>query len=136
MAFVDLSAVSAPSLVLSAIGHALGMGEMGGRPLLERLTDFLRDKRLLLLLDNLEQVLDAAPVVTQVLTMCRELKVLATSRAPLRVRGEHVWSVPPLDLPSGPGIGADDLSRYAAVALFARCAQALMRKDRSVPVET
>ncbi|HZS87562.1 MAG TPA: tetratricopeptide repeat protein [Chloroflexota bacterium] len=125
VAFVDLSAMNTPSLVLLAIGHALGMGEMGGRPLPERLMEFLRDKRLLLLLDNFEQVLDAAPAVAQMLANCRQLTALATSRAPLRVRGEHIFPVPPLDLPTGPGIGTDALSRYAAVELFARCAQAI-----------
>ncbi|MGH2411796.1 MAG: helix-turn-helix domain-containing protein, partial [Chloroflexota bacterium] len=117
VAFVDLSPVSAPHLVKSAIGHALGLGEVGGKPLLERLVGFLRDKRMLLLLDNFEQLLHAAPSVAQLLMSSRALQVLITSRAALRIRGEHVFQVPPLELPPME-TATDGLSHYSAVALF------------------
>ena len=122
--FVDLSALTAPNLVPSAIGHALGLGDMGGTPMQEHLIDHLRDKRVLLLLDNLEQVVDAAPAIAQLLGNCREVQALATSRVPLHVRGEHVFRVPPLSLPGAAAAGAIGMSRYAAVALFSQCAQA------------
>jgi predicted ATPase/transcriptional regulator with XRE-family HTH domain len=121
--FVDLAAVTAPHLVPSAIGHALGLGDLGSRPLPEKLISYLRDKRMLLLLDNLEQVLSAAPMIAQILAHCQTLQVLATSRAALRVRGEHLFPVPPLALPPMAGEGAAQLAGYAAVALFAHCAR-------------
>jgi predicted ATPase/transcriptional regulator with XRE-family HTH domain len=121
--FVDLSAATAPHLVPSAIGQALGLGDLSGRPLLEQLVSYLREKRMLLLLDNFEQVLEAAPVIAQLLVNCPQLQVLTTSRAALRVRGEHVFPVPPLALPPSAEAGVEGLSRYPAVALFTQCAQ-------------
>ncbi|HEY8284222.1 MAG TPA: tetratricopeptide repeat protein [Chloroflexota bacterium] len=132
--FVDLSAVSAPHLVQSAIGHALGLGDVGGKPLLARLLDFLRDKRMLLLLDNFEQVLQAAPSVAHLLVSSRALQVLVTSRAALRVRGEHVFLVPPLELPPMP-TETNGLSRYPAIALFSQSAQASL-PDFQLTAET
>jgi predicted ATPase/DNA-binding XRE family transcriptional regulator len=122
--FIDLSAVTVPSLVPSAIGHALGLGDMGGQPLMEQLVGHLQEKQMLLLLDNVEHVLDAAPMVARLLINCRTLQVLATSRAALRIRGEHVYRVPPLELPPPAAMGVSGISRYPAVALFSQCAQA------------
>ncbi|MGH2344704.1 MAG: ATP-binding protein, partial [Chloroflexota bacterium] len=136
--FVDLAVVTAPHLVPSAIGHALGLGDLGGRPLPEQLVSSLRDKRMLLLLDNLEQVLSAAPVIAEILMNCQALQVLATSRAALRVRGEHLFPVPPLALPPMAGEGAEQMAGYPAVALFAQCAQTsradFMLTDETAPI--
>jgi predicted ATPase len=102
--FVGLAAVTDPELVPSAIAQALGLREAGGEPLLETLTGYLQGKELLLVLDNFEQVLSAAPAVSELLAGCPRLKVLVTSRAPLRLRGEQEFPVPPLPLPPiGPG---------------------------------
>jgi predicted ATPase len=97
--FVALAAISDPNLVLPAIARALGVRESGERPLRAHVADALRDRDLLLLLDNYEQVIAAAPLVAEILADAPGLTVLATSRAPLHLRAEHVYSVPPLALP-------------------------------------
>ena len=86
---VSLAPTRDPDLVIPTIARSLGLADSGEWPLLERLQWHLRERRLLLLLDNLEQVLGAAPLLARLLASCRGLKLLATSRAALRVRGEH-----------------------------------------------
>ncbi|TMD99437.1 MAG: hypothetical protein E6I80_28030, partial [Chloroflexi bacterium] len=123
--FVPLAPISDPDLVISAIAHALGLQEHGKRPLFEYLSAFLRTKQLLLLLDNFEQVLPAAPLLSDLLTACPELKVLVTSRAVLHLEGEYVYKVPPLAVPDLQHLPAQDtLSQVASVALFVEQAQA------------
>ena len=123
--FVSLAPIGDPELVVPTMARALGIGEAGGRPLLERLEDRLSDKRSLLLLDNFEQVAEAAPVVAELLAACPDLGVLATSRERLRLSGEHEYPVPPLELPDPDRpTSADALSRCAAVALFVERARA------------
>jgi predicted ATPase/class 3 adenylate cyclase len=122
-AFVaELAPISDPDLVLSTIAQTLGVRDAGGRPVRDAIIDYLHDRRLLLLLDNFEQVLTAAPVVTDLLRACAGLSVLATSRAPLQIGGEHEFPVPPLALPEPVDLTrpmtAERLSQYAAVALF------------------
>src|SRR5204863_1392923 len=97
--FVALAPINDPALVVSAIAQTLGVTESGSRPLLERLTDELREQHLLLLLDNFEQVLEAAPQLAELLASCPKLKLLITSREVLHLYGEHEFSVPPLALP-------------------------------------
>ena len=121
--FVPLASLTDPALVPSAIAEVLGVREAGDTPLLELLREHLKDKRLLLVLDNFEQVLEAAPVVTALLAD-PGLTVLVTSRAPLRLRGEKEVAVPPLGLPRRrPPPTAEQLSQYAAVRLFLDRAQ-------------
>ncbi len=125
ISFVSLAPISDPDLVIPTIAQALGIKESGARPLLDLLKAFLRDKHLLLVLDNFEQILPAAPHLTDLLTNCPHLSILVTSRATLHVQGEHEFSVPPLavpDLRQLPPVEA--LSHYAAVALFLQRAQA------------
>src|SRR5688572_23687153 len=100
--FVPLASVSEAGLVLVGIAQALGLKEGGGRPLLGRLQRFLRDREMLLVLDNFEQVAGAASAVSDLLSAAPSLKVLATSRTLLHLYGEHDFPVPPLELP-GPG---------------------------------
>jgi predicted ATPase/transcriptional regulator with XRE-family HTH domain len=129
--FVALAPISEPALVLATIAQTLGVIETVGRPLLDQLTAALQTRRLLLLLDNFEQVLEAAPLVVALLEACSGLKVLVTSRAPLHVRGERLYVVPPLllpDLTQLPATGA--LARTAAVALFVERAQAVLPRFR------
>lgn len=124
VAFVALAALRDPALVLPTIARTLGLRDAGGRPLDKTLLAALRDRSLLLVLDNLEQVLVAGPAIAEVVAACPGVTVLATSRARLRVRGEHEYPVPPLALPAS---GADDqgVAGVAAVALFVQRARAL-----------
>src|SRR5207302_508830 len=128
--FVDLAPVADPALVASAIMQTLGVQEASGQLPIVSLKEHLRSNQLLLLLDNFEHLLPAAPLVAELLAGCPRLKVLATSRAILRLRGEHEYPVPPLALPDRedvPPVGADFVSvlrRYAAVELFVQRAVA------------
>jgi non-specific serine/threonine protein kinase len=123
--FVPLGAVADAALVVPAIAHALGIRETGERPLVDRLTDALRDRHLLVVLDNVEHVADAAPHVVALLTGCPKLKVLATGRAPLRRSGEHVMAIPPLALPrAGDPASVTDVGAVESVRLFVARARA------------
>ena len=124
--FVSLAPVGDPELVVSAIAQALALEEAGERSLFERLKERLQDKRLLLVLDNFEHVAQAALVVTELLTACPRLKVLATSRQALHLSGEQEFPVPPLALPDLKRLPkTGDLLRSPAVALFVVRAQAV-----------
>jgi predicted ATPase len=117
--FVDLAPIGDPSLVASEIAQTLGVPEAGEQPLIERLKDFLREKRLLLLLDNFEQVVEAGTLVSQLSQAAQNLKLLATSRAVLHLRGEKEFPVPPLQLPDHRHLPSlERLSQYEAVRLF------------------
>src|SRR5262249_40828130 len=96
---VLLAPISDPGLVIPTIAQALDLKERGAQPLLDLLKAFLQDKHLLLVLDNFEQILPAAPHLTDLLTSCPQLSILVTSRATLHVQGEHEFPVPPLSLP-------------------------------------
>jgi predicted ATPase/transcriptional regulator with XRE-family HTH domain len=100
VAFVSLASLSDPALFVPTVLRSLGQGEAEGRSPFEALIEHLREKRLLLVLDNFEQLLEAAPEVATLVEECPSLTVLVTSRAPLRVRGEQEYSVPPLALPA------------------------------------
>jgi predicted ATPase/DNA-binding CsgD family transcriptional regulator len=127
VSFVPLSALSEPDFVLPAIAQALGLREADTRSPLEVLQAALADLSLLLLLDNFEQVLPAAPHLTQLLVACPGVKLLVTSRAVLHVQGEHELAVPPLPLPNLSQLPAPELlAESAAVALFLQRAQAAM----------
>jgi predicted ATPase/transcriptional regulator with XRE-family HTH domain len=124
--FVNLAVVRAPDLVLPAVAQAVGLRETGSQPLAETLAAALRDQCVLVVVDNFEQVLSAAPQVTHLLVMCPQVKALVTSRAVLQVRGEHELVVPPLALPDLARLPAvDDVGQYAAVALFVQRARAV-----------
>src|SRR5207244_6229744 len=94
--FVDLSTVTDPALVPSAIAQALGVPEVAGRPILEVVKTHLHDQELLLVVDNFEQVAAAGSVVEELLTAAPKLKALVTSRVVLSLRGEQEYAVPPL----------------------------------------
>lgn len=117
--FVDLSPVTEPGLALTAVAAALGLRELGERPLQETLADFLRARSVLLLLDNAEHVLEFAPALSVLLQQCPSLRILVTSRQPLRLRGEHEIHVDPLSVPDpGTSASVEDVSRIEAVRLF------------------
>src|SRR6266487_1921856 len=121
---VQLAAISDSDLVVATIAQTLGLRDVEKRSLFSSLKAFLRDKHLLLLLDNFEQVLPAAPALVELLLACPALKILVTSRAVLHVEGEYEFAVPPLSLPDPLHLPAhEELLHYAAVALFVERAQ-------------
>ncbi len=121
--FVSLAALRDPDLVGDSIAAALGVASSDPYPATAAIADLVHDQRTLFVLDNFEQVVDAAGVVSKLLTSSPLLKVMATSRAPLRVRGEHEFAVSPLELPSD--AEAADSRRYAAIELFVESARAV-----------
>jgi len=124
--FVALAPITSPEPVPATIAQALEVRDLGRRAVLDSLKDYLRTRHLLLVLDNFEQILTAAPMVSDLLGMSPGLKVLVTSRAPLEVLGEHEWPVGPLALPDRRRPPpADSLSQFAAVALFVERAVAI-----------
>jgi predicted ATPase len=130
---VMLEPIGDPNLVISTIAETLGIRESpGSRPIREMLMEYLRDKQMLLMLDNFEQVVEAAPCVTDLLETSPGLKCIVTSRTPLRLRAEKEIPVPPLLVPSPQKFtDLDSLSQYDAVELFIQRAQAV-RPDFSV----
>ena len=124
--FVNLAPLSDPELVVPTIAQALGVKEASSQPLLDLVSAWLREKELLLLLDNFEQVAEAAVEVSALLARCPQLNVLVTSRAVLHLSGEHEFPVPPLSLPNLSHLpDLERLSQYEAVALFIARAQAV-----------
>jgi predicted ATPase len=123
VAFVSLAAIANPDLVPATIAQALGVRDANGQPLTERLVNFLHERRMLLLLDNFEQLVVAAPLVSQILANAPALKILVTSRAVLRVAGEHEFAVLPLALPDSEQMVVAQLAEVASVRLFIERAQ-------------
>lgn len=120
---VELAAIRDPTLVAPTIAQALGVPN-GERPLIERLQSWLRERQLLLLLDNFEQVAAAASLVSGLLATCPRLAVVVTSRIPIQIQGEHGFTVGSLALPSPDGDQPlEALARSPAVALFVQRVQ-------------
>lgn len=121
---VELAATQSPEIVIDAIAQTIHVQTTGSRPLLEQVQRKLRDAQILLILDNFEHLLDAAPLVTQLLTTCPRLKVLATSRERLALHGEYEFGIAPLTVPEAQNIfslnGSDktNVLQNPAVALF------------------
>jgi predicted ATPase/serine/threonine protein kinase len=124
--FVALTGISDPALVAPTMAQILGIKEERGVPLVDTLKDFFRDHRMLVVLDNFEQVITAAPLLTELLTASSKLQFLVTSRAALHVRGEHEFPVSPLSLPDLNRLPTlEQLAQFSSVALFVSRAQAL-----------
>lgn len=124
--FADLSTLADSTLVSSAIAGALGIADTSGRSILETLEDHLREKQLLLVADNFEQVVEAAPVIERLVAVSPAIKVLVTSRAPLSVRGEQQYEIPPLERPDWERTtDLPSLCRLEAVRLFMERARAV-----------
>jgi predicted ATPase/DNA-binding winged helix-turn-helix (wHTH) protein len=136
--FVALGSVSDPAMVPAAIAESLGIRETGGRPLLHLLKEYLRECEpapVLLLLDNLEHILPASSFIMELIEASRGLKVLVTSRAALRVYGEHEFPVPPLALPDPVKLNSlSALKENPSVSLFAQRAAAV-RPDFQLTAE-
>jgi predicted ATPase len=134
--FVDIAPIREPESVLIAVARTVGVRETGDRSILDELEAQLGSRKVLLLLDNFEQVISAATRLGELLQECPQLKLLVTSREALRVRGEHVFPVPPLALPDAdPGkLSVEQLAQFEAVRLFLDRAVAL-RPDLEVTSE-
>jgi predicted ATPase/DNA-binding XRE family transcriptional regulator len=124
--FVDLAPVADAALVLSAIAQALDVRETHGRSVADVLHAALRDRHLLLVLDNFEHVLPAAVDLAALLAACPRVTALVTSRAPLRLRGERRFVTPPLTLPGLNGNHTfETVAAAPAIALFVERAQSV-----------
>src|SRR5437764_406183 len=138
--FVPLAPITDPELVPSTIAQTLGVQVSGSEMPLSRVLDHIKGKRMLLVLDNFEQILPAAPVVGQLLGASPALKVIASSRAPLRIAGEQEFPVPPLDLPDPERLPAlEVLAQSDAVRLFVERAMAVrpdfrVTADNAAPI--
>jgi predicted ATPase/DNA-binding SARP family transcriptional activator len=131
----ELASIDDPELVLPAIARAVGAREVAGQPLLDTVIDRLRQQRVLLVIDNMEHVASAAPVVAKLLAGCPDLEALITSRGRLKLQGEQEYPLQPLALPDAP-LALDSQSNSAmtgraledvpAVALFTRRARAAL----------
>jgi predicted ATPase/DNA-binding XRE family transcriptional regulator len=135
VAFVPLAAIRDASLVLPTVAQALGVRETADRPPEEALAVVLRGRRALLVLDNLEQVLDAGPALGRLLAAAPELRLLLTSRVPLRLTGEQRYPVPPLATPHLAPAQPDALADNPAMRLFAQCARQV-RPDFALTPDT
>ncbi len=125
--FVALSALQEPEQVIFAIAEALGIQHLANLPVFEQVTYFLSERRMLLILDNFEQVVVAAPLLEDLLGACPELKLLVTSREVLHLQAEYEFPVFPLALPTHPErLKSEEIAAYAAIALFVQRAQAVL----------
>ena len=123
--FVALAPISDPALVPSAIAQALQVKQGAGQSVAEALVQYLRERQLLLVLDNFERLLEAGPLLAQLLAACPRLKVLVTSRVVLCLQGEHNYEVPTLRLPlAGHRPSLEQLARYEGIRLFVERARA------------
>src|ERR671916_2136282 len=118
--FVELASLADPSLVPQSVAYALGVREQPGRSPTEALSDYLRNRKVLLVLDNCEHLVEAcAELAEALLHSCPELRVLATSREALGITGEVAWPVPSLSLPDLRRLPeVESLSQYEAARLF------------------
>jgi predicted ATPase/class 3 adenylate cyclase len=124
--FVELASITDATIVPSVIASSLGIREEGPRPILETLRAELRERTALLVLDNFEQVIEAAPLISSLLAAAPRLRILVTSRGALRLQGEQEFPVPPLELPDPARLPSpEELSDYEAIALFVNRARAV-----------
>src|SRR5262249_35385584 len=123
--FVRLAPVSVPGLVSSSIAQCLGLPDSRGPSLVEHLATYLRDRNVLLVLDNFEHLLAAAPVVAELLAGAPALRIVVSSRSPLRVSGEQECPVPPMAVPQQDQFtSVESVAACESVRLFAERAAA------------
>ncbi len=142
LCFAGLAPIADASLVTASIAAALGVKESPQRSSLDAIVAYLREKPLLLILDNCEHVIDeAAAAAEQLLSRCSRLRIIATSREPLRAAGEHAYRLPSLDVPEAETdgtLGAAGTASYGAIALFVDRARAVDHRfeltDNNAPV--
>ncbi|MGA8476212.1 MAG: adenylate/guanylate cyclase domain-containing protein [Candidatus Cybelea sp.] len=136
---VELAALNDAASVVNAIASTLGLREQGDRPMLDVIEHYLRPRQLLLILDNCEHLIEeVARIADAILRTARDVRVLATSREPLRIAAERVYPVPSLAVPLGDALTASDALQYGAIAFFAERARASDAKfalsDDSAPI--
>jgi predicted ATPase/class 3 adenylate cyclase len=127
--FVDLASATDVDAVVRLVASSVGFAGTRDGVLLDGLTRYLADRRMLLVLDNFEQVVEAGPVLIDLLNDCSRIKVLVTSREALRLSGEHLFGVHPLSLPRRVG-SVDELTRFEAIQLFVERARAVQPEFR------
>lgn len=137
--FVPLAAIRQTDLLLSSISYALALHEQGTLPIVVQLVQHLRDKRILLVLDNFEQIIEAAPDLSELLAHCPHLKLLITSRTPLLLRNEYQHTLAPFAIPSLTKVNASlfllaDIQEFSAVQLFVNTVQRFDPSFRLTPV--
>jgi predicted ATPase/DNA-binding CsgD family transcriptional regulator len=125
---VELASLSDPDLVAQAVAQALGVREAPGRPLMGALLEHLEGRKVLLVLDNCEHLIDAsATLADTLLRACPQVRILATSREALNIVGERTWPVPPLSSPASHGLPPfEELRSYEAIRLFVERAKAIV----------
>lgn len=124
--YVPLASVTDEKLVAATIAHVIGLFDSGKQSIKDTLLDYLHDKKLLLVLDNFEQIIKAAVLVSEILERCAHIKVVVTSRSPLHIRGEHIIPVLPLQHPQGElPFSRDEILQFASVELFVQRAKAV-----------
>jgi predicted ATPase/class 3 adenylate cyclase len=131
--FVGLAALNDPQLVLPTIARELGLKESGNRPSLEQVQAFVDEQQFLLVLDNFEQIVAAAPQLEELLADCPCLKILVTSRAVLHLSAEQIVPVTPLALPSLSTSDNEDIAQSAAVSLFVQRARNMLPSFQLTP---
>lgn len=123
--FVQLATIRSPELVAATIAQIVDLSDAAG-PLPELLSGYLRDKDLLLALDNFEHVMSATPLIVELLAACPKVRMIVTSRLALRLTGEYEFAVPSLEVPTTALLtSVADAVRYSAIALFMSRAQAV-----------
>lgn len=128
---VELAPVTDGQLVPQTVASVLGVPQTSGRPVSETLSDFLRPKKLLLLLDNCEHLIqECAALASKLLLACPGLKIVATSREPLGISGEMIYRVPSLDMPESVAVRSAQISEYGAIRLFVERATSVKRSFR------
>jgi predicted ATPase/DNA-binding CsgD family transcriptional regulator len=132
---VEFASLSDPTLVLQSVGTVVGVREQLGRSMLATIVSRLRQRQMLLVLDNCEHLLEACALLADaVLDACPRVRVLATSREPLRIDGERTWRVPSLSVPElRPVLDLWEVARFAAVQLFVERAQAVQQQFELTP---
>ena len=124
--FVELAPILDPRFVLNTIAQVFDLGETGTGSLVENIKHYLKDKQILLILDNYEHIIETAPLLNELLSAAPELKVMVTSRQVLRVYGEQEYLVPPLSVPDLESMKGDHaIRKFEAVELFCQRAQAV-----------
>jgi predicted ATPase len=131
--FVGLEALNEPQLVMPTIARELGLKESGTRTPLEQVQGFVGEQPFLLVLDNFEQIVEAAPQLEELLAGCPYLKILVTSRAVLHLSAEQVVPVAPLSLPSLSTSDTEDIAQSAAVTLFVQRARHILPSFQLTP---
>ncbi len=124
--WISLSQITKTEMLISSIAKILNIPEMQGQNTLDAIKNTLKNKKILIVLDNFEQLIDSAPILTDLLAIAANLSLIVTSRQPLKVYGEHLFNVPPLEIPNlNSELTVELLEKQPAVSLFLTRARAI-----------